>query len=440
MPLNENSMKTSTPAWLPQWHRKLPISRPAPKRPRDSVWPGMSWWEGSFERRLFERLHKHWHGPPVRVTVANHSYVLGDGEPVAEVDIRRRSLLLKLWQMPILAFGEAYMRGDIEVSGSLRDFMKAIYLTRPEDLCPWYFRFITWTACLPRRISPQCAVANAKYHYNIGNDFYRLWLDPSLTYSCAYFLDETDDLATAQRQKLELLCQKARLAPGQTLLDVGCGWGSLLIHAARRHGVVATGVTPAEDQADFIKALAKREGLEDRVRVQCTGWRAIEGKFDRIISVGMFEHVGLKQYEQFFGLWNELLADGGLSILHCIGRTKPGVSDPWTEKYIFPGGYLPTLAEIADYSARADLCILDVENLKQHYARTLDRWLINFSAVSRDVEAARGPEFSRMWSLYLHGAMAGFRWGDLQLWQTVLAKNRDHHWPLNRQINLDNTS
>ncbi len=280
------------------------------------------------------------------------------------------------------------------------------------------------------------AISNARHHYDLGNDFYRLWLDPSLTYSCAYFLRDTDDLATAQQQKLELLCQKARLAPGHTLLDIGCGWGSLLIHAARHYGVQATGVTPAKEQADYIEALAQREGLAKRIRVLRTGWRAIEGKFDRIISVGMFEHVGVKQYQQFFHHWRELLADGGLSILHCIGHTRPAPIDPWIDKYIFPGGCLPTLTQIAQLSAEAGLCVLDVENLKQHYAQTLDHWIENFNSAIEPIVASRGSEFARMWSLYLHGSQAGFRSGDLQLWQTVLAKDHDHPWPLNRQINV----
>ncbi len=296
-----------------------------------------------------KQLNRHWEGPAVEVVVADRRYHLGGGHSEVEITIRRPSLLREIWLSPVLAFGEAYMRGEIEVRGSLKTLMRAFHLTRPEELSPWYCRFVTWLRQLPRSISPQRAVANARHHYNIGNDFFSLWLDPTLTYSCAYYLRDTDDLATAQRQKLELLCRKARLAAGQNLLDIGCGWGGLLIHAARHYGVHATGITPAEDQADYIEALARAEGLQDRVRVLRTGWRGVEGKYDRIISVGMFEHVGLKQYRDFFRLWYELLAVGGLSILHTIGRMQPLCTDPWIDKYIFPGGYLPTLAQIAAF-------------------------------------------------------------------------------------------
>jgi len=391
------------------------------------------------ERRIIERLQSHWQGPPIAVRVAEREYLLGSGQPASEVIIHRPALLRMLWLAPELTFGEAYMRGEIEVKGSLADLVEAYNSMQPAELSPWYARYVACVRYLPKAMSLRRAMANARHHYNIGNDFYKLWLDPSLTYSCAYFLRDTDDLAAAQRQKLELLCRKVRLAPGQTLLDIGCGWGSLLIHAARYYGVQVTGVTPAGDQADYIEALARREGLSERIRVLRTGWRQIDGKFDRIISVGMFEHVGVKQYREFFNRWRQLLADGGLSLLHAIGRMKPGPPSPWIDKYIFPGGYLPTLTQIAHYAAEADLSVLDVENLKRHYARTLQHWLTNFQSVIDQVVVLRGEAFARMWSLYLHGSEAGFRVGDLQLWQTVLAKDHQHAWPLNRELNSANS-
>ena len=256
-----------------------------------------------------------------------------------------------------------------------------------------------------------------------------------LTYSCAYYLRDDDDLATAQWQKLKLLCRKVRLSPGQTLLDIGCGWGSLLIHAARNYGVHATGTTPADDQANYIEALTLKEGLQNRVRVIRADWRDINGQFDRIISVGMFEHVGRKQYNEFFGRWQRLLADGGLSVLQTIGRMKPGSFDPWIDKYIFPGGNLPTLQEILGPAAEHDLVVIDLENLKQHYAKTLEQWLTSYAAAADQISALKGERFTRMWSLYLHGSEAAFRFGDLQLWQLVFVKDHKHGWPLNREVN-----
>ncbi len=336
-----------------------------------------------------------------------------------------------------MAFGEAYMRGDIEVRGSLGSLMEAVYLTNPWSHAPWHRRLFSWLGNrISKSVSPNRAVANARHHYNLGTDFFQLWLDPTLTYSCAYFLSDADALGTAQHQKLELLCRKAKLKRGQTLLDIGCGWGSLLIHAARFYGVQATGVTPADNQADYVRAIVRREGLDDRVRVVKADWRNLEGQFDRVISVGMFEHVGEKQYAEFFRRWRELLAPGGLSILHTIGRMLPDVPDQWIEKYIFPGGYLPTLGQIAEHAAKASMFVIDVENLRRHYARTLDHWIANFQRSQEKIIKLRGEEFARMWSLYLHGSRAGFRCGDLELWQTVLAKDQRHSWPLNRDANL----
>ena len=200
-----------------------------------------------FVERVITYLQRRWSGPPVQVTAKGRQYRLGGhGEPVAEVLVRRPGRLGTLRLSPSLVFGEAYVRGDIEVRGSLTGLLEGFYSTWPQLSSSWYSRIIEWYGSLPRRISRGQAVANAQHHYDIGNEFYKLWLDPSLTYSCACFLRDSDDLATAQHQKLELLCRKARLRPNQSILDIGCGWGSLLFHAARHHGVCATGVTPTE--------------------------------------------------------------------------------------------------------------------------------------------------------------------------------------------------
>lgn len=389
-----------------------------------------------FVKRTLNHIKLRWRGSAVRVAIEGHDLLLGDGEPHTEIVVHRPALLHRLWHSPSMALGEAYMRGDIDVRGPMIELLRDIYLTWPQMTWSWHNRVIERLRSLPRRISASRAVANARRHYDIGNDFYRLWLDPSLTYSCAYFLHDDDDLATAQQQKLELLCRKARLQSDQSLLDIGCGWGSLLFHAARHYGVHATGVTPAAEQARHIEAEAARQGLGDRVHVILGDWRQVHGRFDRIISVGMFEHVGLEQYAQFFHQWRELLAEGGLSILHTIGRMSPQCVDPWIDKYIFPGGYMPTLAQIAGTVAEADLRILDVENLHQHYAKTLAHWSARFAAVRDQVASMYDETFARKWWLYLQGSEAAFRWGELQLWQVVLARDAQAPWPLNREVNM----
>jgi cyclopropane-fatty-acyl-phospholipid synthase len=390
-----------------------------------------------FTRRTLDQWRRQWRGPAVRLTGRGLDLILGEGTPQVELVVHRLPSMSRFWQGPSMVFGEAYMRGDVEVRGPLMDLLKGFHLTRPRVPTSWHHRAIERFRGIPRPASVSQATANARHHYDVGNAFYELWLDPSLTYSCAYFLREEDGLAAAQVQKLELLCRKVRLEQDQTLLDIGCGWGSLLFYAAEHHGVRATGVTPSAEQTRHIEARAAKLGVTDRVQVIQGDWRKVQGRFDRVVSVGMFEHVGPKQYAVFFRKWRDLLAPGGLSLLHTIGRMSPLRMDPWIVKYIFPGGYLPTLGQIADHAGAAELRIVDVENLGQHYARTLDHWSRNFHTARDRVVKMYDEVFARMWWLYLQGAEAAFHWGNLQLWQVVLARSQEPApWPLDREVQM----
>jgi cyclopropane-fatty-acyl-phospholipid synthase len=385
--------------------------------------------------RLCNRLKQRWHGPAIRVVIQGKTYHFGIGTPRSDVILHKPAMLARLLTSPSLAFGEAYMRGEIEVEGHLMNVLEGAYRTfAPSRTSGTTDRLQQW---LPEAVVRQRAAANAQHHYDIGNDFYRFWLDPSLTYSCAYFLSDDDDTATAQQQKLELLCRKARLQPGQHMLDIGCGWGSLMFHAARHHGAHVTGVTPAAEQAQYIKQEAKRQDLGHRVSVIRGDWRNVTGQFDRVLSVGMFEHVGQRHYRAFLNKWHQLLSPGGLSVLHTIGRMKHQRPDPWIRRYIFPGGYLPTLAQIVSHSGAAGLSCPDIENLRQHYARTLAAWSANYEQAWDQVVAVHGERFARMWWLYLQGAEAAFRWGGLHLWQVVLARGDQASWPLNREVRAE---
>jgi cyclopropane-fatty-acyl-phospholipid synthase len=306
-----------------------------------------------FAERSITSIRNRWQGPPVHLAVNGQVYHLGRGEPRTTVTVKQPSLLPRLLVNPSMAFGEAYMRREIEVDGQLMDLLEGAHLSFANGGNGAVKRVLD--AAVPRAVERRRAIANAQHHYDLGNDFYQLWLDDSLTYSCACFLRENDDLATAQRQKLEMLCRKARLAPEQHLLDIGCGWGSLLWHAVQQNGVHATGVTPSNEQADYIEKQAKADGLGDRIQVIRGDWRDVTGSYDRIISVGMFEHVGRPNYRAFLDRWHELLADGGLSVLHTIGRMTPRPPDPWVRRYIFPGGYLPALEQIVSAAAETDL-------------------------------------------------------------------------------------
>lgn len=380
--------------------------------------------------RIIQAFQKHWHGPALTVEIAGKEITLGQGKPKTRVVVKDSKLLAKILRSPSLAFGEGYMKGDIVIQGELEDVLAGFYKTSQKLETSWLHRIKK--LFLPAKISVKEAMANAQHHYDVGNEFYKLWLDPLLVYSCAVFLHDSDTLAKAQEQKLDLLCRKVNLQRGQKLLDIGCGWGGLLFHAAEKYGAQVTGITPAEEQAAHIRSEIQKRGLGQRVTVIAGDWRTLQGQYDRIISVGMFEHVGQAQYEEFFTVWNKLLASGGMSLLHTIGRMKEERTDPWIRKYIFPGGFLPTLAEVSDIIGNQGMIISDVENLWQHYAKTLAHWSQNFLASRDKVVAMYGEEFARMWHLYLEGSRAGFLYGSMQLWQIVILKGKSSPWPLNR--------
>lgn len=386
---------------------------------------------------ILHRLKNHWNGPGVTLTVGNKETRIGQGESVVTVRFKNSWTLSRLAFSPSLKFGESYMDGDITIEGDkmalYRGFGQSFHLLPP--IARGLRRLLRY---LP--ISVSGGVHNAQSHYDIGNDFYELWLDESRTYTCAYFLNEDNSLDTAQFQKNDLICKKVRLQPDMTLLDIGCGWGGAIFHAAQHYGADVTGVTPAKEQAAYILEKAKLLGLADRVHVIIDDWRNIEQhtkntKFDRVISIGMFEHVGRAQYKSFFALWKRLLKDNGVSLLHTIGRINEGDSgqDPWIEKYIFPGGYLPMLHEITRGVAREELLVVDIENLWQHYAKTLHWWVKNVEAHREEIVNMFDKRFYRMWTLYLQSCEAGFAWGDLQLYQTVIL-GKDANWPFNREV------
>jgi len=386
--------------------------------------------QGLFARAFLDR----WKGKAVQVRFWDGREVsAGQPPPIATVEIREPSVLRGLLRSPSLGFGRAYADGRLEVVGDLQAFLQAAHASlgwssgKPPGV---------WTrllqGLLTPRTSPAQAEANARFHYDTGNDFFRLWLDPGMSYSCAYYRTEEDDLAAAQTRKLELICRKLELAPGQTLLDVGCGWGALLFYAAERYGVRGVGITPSREQAAHVEAEAARRGLADRVTLEVSDWRQVRGRFDRVVSVGMYEHVGRRQGRQFFRRWRELLAPDGLSLLHTIGAMNGLPPDPWVAENIFPGGYLPALAELAQHAAAAELVIADVENLWRHYALTLAAWAKNFAAARDTILNLTDERFVRTWWLWLHTAQAAFSAGRLLLWQLLLTPGKSAGQPLTR--------
>jgi cyclopropane-fatty-acyl-phospholipid synthase len=270
------------------------------------------------------------------------------------------------------------------------------------------------------------ATRNVSHHYDIGNDFYKLFLDKSLLYSCAYFDNPNDSLETAQQNKLRHLAAKLDLKAGQKVLDIGSGWGDLAIYLARIENVDVTGITLSKEQFELSNAKAKEAGLADRVRFKLCDYRQMTGQFDRIVSVGMFEHVGSNHYSEYFSQLDELMSLDGLTVLHSIGRMKPpGTTGPWVRKYIFPGGYIPALSEVLEVIQRRGLWVLDIEILRLHYAYTLAWWQKNFLQNRHKVVDMYDERFARMWEFYLMSAEMSFTHGGNMVFQMQLAKRQD---------------
>jgi cyclopropane-fatty-acyl-phospholipid synthase len=351
--------------------------------------------------------------------------------PEATMRLADRSLYRKLFLNPELAAGEAYMDGRLTFEAStLRDFLTLFSVNRLSLGSYPLLKVLRRISRGMRRFQQANPVGKAQrnvaHHYDLGNDFYRLFLDEGLQYSCAYFLTESDTLEQAQRNKLRLIAAKLRLEPGLKVLDVGSGWGDLALYLARLERVDVTGVTLSKEQHELANERARRAGLADRVRFRLQDYREVEGRFDRIVSVGMFEHVGVRHYAEFFARINALLGDDGIVLLHSIGHmSPPGTASPWLRKYIFPGAYSPALSEVLAAVEQASLWVTDLEFLRLHYARTLQHWHRRFEANRARIGAMYDERFCRMWEFYLLSAEMMFLTGSQLVFQMQLARKRD---------------
>jgi cyclopropane-fatty-acyl-phospholipid synthase len=270
------------------------------------------------------------------------------------------------------------------------------------------------------------AQQNVAHHYDIGNDFYKLFLDRGMQYSCAYFLDDTETLEDAQQNKLRLIAAKLNLKPGLKILDIGSGWGDLALYLARVAEVDVTGVTLSKEQCALANEKAAKLGLASRVRFKLIDYRKVEETFDRVVSVGMFEHVGVHHYGEFFAKINALMSPDGVMLLHSIGHmSPPGTASPWLRKYIFPGAYSPALSEVFSAVEQASLWVTDLEFLRLHYAKTLAHWDQRFQANRAKVAKMYDERFCRMWEFYLISAEMMFRTGSQLVFHMQLAKKRE---------------
>ncbi|MBD3672535.1 MAG: class I SAM-dependent methyltransferase [Planctomycetaceae bacterium] len=349
--------------------------------------------------------------------------------PVASVIIRDRSTLGKLFLDPCLHFGDGYSNGRIEVKGDLVKLCRAIELLESPGETP---RFQPKDWLRKHRNSLNGSKWNIRQHYDLGNDFYRLWLDRELVYTCAYFPRNGMSLEEAQTAKLEHICRKLQLKPGQTVIEAGCGWGALSLYMARRYGVKVSAYNISHEQIVYARDRAREEGLADKVEFIEKDWRHIAGNCDAFVSVGMLEHVGIENYRLLGEVINRCLNEKGVGLIHTIGRNAPAPLNRWTEERIFPGANPPSLREMMSIFEPREFSILDVENLRLHYAETLRHWLLRFEEHRDQVGKMFDERFIRMWRLYLSGSVASFQAGTLQLFQVVFCRARNNSIPWSR--------
>jgi len=287
---------------------------------------------------------------------------------------------------------------------------------------------------LPSSDSKARQAANVSHHYDLGNDFYRLWLDRTLTYSCAYFRTPGDSLEQAQRQKVEHILRKLDITPGMTLLDIGSGWGELIAAAAKQYGAKAHGITLSHEQLRHTRERIEAEGLTDRVSVELLHYDDLPAResYDRVVSVGMYEHVGVGHHAAYMAAVERVLKPQGVSLLHTITQTVDRPIAPFTDRYIFPGGHLPTVESILALLPERDFHAVDYESLRRHYARTLQEWWERFERSRDQVREMYDERFVRMWRMYLRGAFAAFSWGKLDLAQILWTKGLSDAIPMTR--------
>jgi cyclopropane-fatty-acyl-phospholipid synthase len=364
-------------------------------------------------------------------TAAGPTFTFGDGtgRPVA-IRLATRGVERRILIDPELRFGEAYMDGDIIIEqGSIADVL-AIVLGQKRDGRPppwaqpqWLLRYLYRRL---QQFNPRPrARRNVAHHYDLNGQLYALFLDADRQYSCAYFESGDQSLDDAQLAKKRHLAAKLLIAPGQRVLDIGCGWGGLALYLAELCDARVTGITLSREQHAFAQVRASEKELSDKLEFRLLDYRDVSEKFDRIASVGMFEHVGVGFYDTFFRKCCEMLADDGVMLLHSIGRSDgPNVTNPWIAKYIFPGGYIPALSEVLPAIERAGLLVTDIEILRLHYAETLKAWRERFLAHREDVERLYDPRFVRMWEFYLAASEMAFRQQAMMVFQIQLTKQQ----------------
>jgi cyclopropane-fatty-acyl-phospholipid synthase len=371
---------------------------------------------------------------------APFSFELWDGEVIEYGDKPKTTLLIKSAKVPkqmfskgFLGFGEAYVAGDLEVEGDLQELLRLGLIVQFDEKA---FSLLQKIQLLPFRLKTMDTAGRARgniaYHYDLTQEFFSLFLDESLTYSCGYFKNEDDSLDQAQRNKYDHIARKLMLSPADTLIDIGCGWGGMLLRSAAKYGIRGVGVTLSSNQSRYGSQRIEELGLGERIEVKLQDYRQITGKFDKFVSIGMFEHVGKRFIPVYMRKVAGLLKKGGVGLLHTIAKEVESATDAWMIRYIFPGGYIPSLPETIREMARAGLCVLEIEGLRLHYARTLDCWIANFERNIGKIRKMFDERFVRMWRLYLNASSAGFKYNGTRLYQILFSNGLNNDLPMVR--------
>lgn len=389
----------------------------------------------SVEGRLLSRLLAFLGDPPLEFVLWTGESIrpISVAEPVARLRIADRAALFGLIADPQVRFGESYSEGRITVEGDLVQVLEAVYEAGSNSKRRFSVLRRGVELMRRRRINTLPGSRdNIHHHYDIGNKFYELWLGKTMAYTCAYYPTPTSGLDEAQVAKMDHVCRKLRLKPGESVVEAGCGWGSLAIHMAQRYGVKVRAFNISHEQVAFAREKARHEGLGSTVEFVEDDYRNISGKYDAFVSVGMLEHVGVENYPGLGRVIQQCLGNVGRGLIHSIGRNRPAAMHPWIEKRIFPGAYPPSLSEMMQIFEPWDLSILDVENIRLHYAQTLRHWMELYEGASGKVAEMFDEKFVRMWRLYLAGSVAAFTTGTLQLFQVLFAPGVSNNVPWTR--------
>ncbi|HLF24427.1 MAG TPA: cyclopropane-fatty-acyl-phospholipid synthase family protein [Burkholderiales bacterium] len=388
----------------------------------------------AIDRRLARKMLEAAGRPAIALVLWNGEEIYDGSVPLmARAHISDRFAFFRLLRNPSLHFGDLYSAARIQIEGDLVDFLVATYRGMSDQQRGVLARLHKLVTPRPRANTLRGSRANIHHHYDIGNPFYELWLDRDYQqYTCAYFPDPTLTLEQAQAAKLEHVCRKLELKPGDSVAEAGCGWGGLARYMAKHHGVRVRAYNISHEQVAYARSRARAEGLTDRVEYVEDDYRNIAGEYDKFVSIGMLEHVGPGNYAGLGDVIHRVLKPNGRGLIHTIGRNKPELMNAWIEKRIFPGAYPPTLREMMEIFEPYGFSVLDVENLRLHYAETLRHWLKRYEENVSSVETMFDRTFVRAWRLYLAGSIAAFLSGSLQLFQIVFARPLDNSLPFSR--------